>query len=109
MCWDLSHYFTYLSPVLIGISSFYTENQPKYPTGYTRITPDLVKWISTICPFICPIPSVSVEPPDQTIAQGDRAVMRCVGGRPGDQVTWQKVGEDLSASVIVTEDKITIR
>ena len=59
---------------------------------------------------LCPSPSVSVEPPDQTIAQGGGAVMRCVGGGPGDQVTWEKVGADMSApSVTVTEDTVTIR
>ena len=59
---------------------------------------------------LCPSVIVSVEPPEQTIAQGGGAVMRCVGGGPGDQVTWQKVGADLSApSVTVTEDTVTIR
>lgn len=59
---------------------------------------------------LCPSVSVSVEPPEQTVAQGGGAVMRCVGGGPGDQVTWQKVGTDMSSpSVSVTEDTVTIR
>ena len=59
---------------------------------------------------LCPSVIVSVEPPEQTIAQGSGAVMRCVGGGPGDQVTWQKVGADMSApSVTVTDDTVTIR
>ena len=60
---------------------------------------------------LCPSVSVSVEPPEQTIDQGGVAVMRCVGAGPGDQVTWQKVGADMSASasVTVTEDTVTIR
>ena len=58
----------------------------------------------------CPSVSVSVEPPEQTIAQGGGAVMRCVGGGPGAQVTWQKVGADMSApGVTISDDTVTIR
>jgi len=80
--------------------------QPQTPPPRRYPEPQRPSPSSAMCPSV----SVTVEPPDQTIPQGGTAVLRCVGGAPGDIHTWEKVGSDLSSpSLTVSEDTLTVR
>jgi len=55
-------------------------------------------------------PSVYIDPEEQTIGQGDRTELRCVGsGDPPPSLEWTKVGEDLSSpNLAVSGGTLTI-
>ena len=57
----------------------------------------------------CPGPTVTIEPPEQTVPQGQDTTLTCTSSPPG-RVEWMKVGEELtSPRLTVAGEQVEVR